>query len=260
MKVSNHVYCRIGEKGDSNNGVVVCDDCCIVVDTATYPGQTKKDLLNLQKITDKKIKYLINTHYHADHTFGNMYFHDVIAHRFCYETLKERTPFYMKYVEENAEDRNQFEGFTIKLPTLVFEKEIILYYSPEIEVTHYGGHTRGSTTVFIPEENILFSGDLLFVGSHPYLADADIIQWIAALEDLMELDVKKIIPGHGEVCTAKEFEIQVKYLETFYEALRDLKEEYTKEELINNVDLLGLPEMDKQERVIKNIEAHYDRV
>lgn len=259
MKVSNRVYCRIGDQEDSNNGFIVCDDCCIVVDTATYPDQTRKDLEDMRKTTDRHIRFLINTHRHGDHTFGNMYFSDIIAHKNCYEKLKEFTPSYMKYIEENME-KERFREFTLKLPNIVFTDELTLFTKPEIVITHYGGHTDGSVTVYIPEEKVLFSGDLLFVGYHPYLGDADIKEWINALEDLLQQDITKIIPGHGELCDKREIKTHIDYLETFSDNLKNLKEKCTKEEICRNPDLLELPEMGNKDRIIRNVETQYDKI
>lgn len=259
MKVSTNVYCRIGGDGESNNGFIVCDECCIVVDTATYPDQTRKDLEDLKKVTDKDIKFLINTHYHGDHTFGNMYFSDIIAHKDCCKKLKERTPYYMDLLQED-EEKERFEGFVIKLPNITFTRELSLSLDPDIVITHYGGHTKGSTTVYVPEEKVLFSGDLLFAGYHPYLGDADILQWINALRDLTTLDATQIIPGHGNICDKREIKTHIDYLETFYTNLKDLKKKYSKEEICKNADLLRLPDMDGEERLTRNIEAQYDKI
>jgi len=259
MKVSKSVYCRIGGDGESNNGFIVCDECCIVVDTTTYPDQTKKDLEDIKKVTDKKIKFLINTHYHGDHTFGNMYFSDIIAHKDCYRKLKERTPHYMELVKED-EEKERFEGFTVRLPTIVFDHELSLFLNPQIVITHYGGHTNGSAIVYIPEERVLFSGDLLFAGYHPYVGDGDIQEWVNALHGLLQLDVKKIIPGHGDICDTREIKTQIEYLETFYNNLKELKKKYSKEEICKNTNLLGLPEMDEEEMVVASIEGQYDKI
>jgi cyclase len=260
MKVSQHVHCRIGEDGESNNGFIVCDDCCIVVDTANYPDQTQKDLEIMRTVTDSPVKFLINTHFHGDHTFGNMFFSDIIAHTDCYRKLKEVTPLYLKHIEDNMEENHRFEGFTITLPTLLFAGELSLMTVPEIVITHYGGHTAGSAAVYIPEEKVLFSGDLLFEGSHPYLADADIQQWIASLKSLLQLDIATIIPGHGQVCDKREIKAHIEYLETFYNNLRELKESYTKEEIFKNLDRLNLPEMEKEYRIQRNVEAQYHKI
>jgi cyclase len=258
-KISDHVCCRIGKKGESNNGFIICDTCSIVIDTATDPDQTTKDLKTLKKITDKKIKYLINTHYHGDHTWGNMYFKDIIAHTSCYTTLKERIPAYLEYIKEEMEPE-KFKTFSIKLPTITFTKELSLHLNPLIVITHHGGHTPGSSTVYIPEDKVLFSGDLLFVGYHPYMGDADILKWISALKNLQKLDITQIIPGHGEICDKKELETHIKYLNTFHANLKNLRESHTKKELIKNPDLLELPKLGKKERITANIEAQYQKV
>ena len=258
MKVSEHVYCRIGEGSESNNGFIVCDECCIVVDTSAYPDLTQEDLKDMREITNKEVKFLINTHYHADHTFGNMFFTDIIAHKNCYESLKEAIPRYMKYVEDDIENKESYKDFVVKLPTLVFTNEITLFEPFEIRLIRCGGHTAGSSIVYIPHEKVLFSGDLLFAGIHPYTGNADIPRWITVLGDLLQLDVTTIVPGHGELCDKEEIKSHIDYLNTLYSTLKDLKKKYTKEEICQNVDLLGLPERDEKEMLAQSLEGLYD--
>jgi cyclase len=260
MRISEHGYCRIGENGESNNGFIVCDDCVIVVDTATSPHQTQKDLENLRTATDKKIKFLINTHYHGDHTFGNMYFSDIIAHKNCYNALKEATPRYIKYIEDNMENKEHFKDFALKLPNIVFSEEVTLFEPFEIRISHCSGHTSGSAIVYIPGEKVLFSGDLLFVGMHPYMGDADINQWITALKYLLQLEIATVIPGHGELCDKEEIKSHIDYLSIFYSSLKGLKKKYTKEEICRNLDLLGLPEKEEKDFLVRNIDIQYDRI
>ncbi len=237
-------------------GFVGCKRSIIVVDTATYPSQTKRDIQEMKEITEKPMKFLINTHYHPDHTFGNMYFEDIIAHTACRKLLKNRSSFY----KEEVQKEEGFEDLTITYPNIVFLEKMVLYCSPEIVLTRLGGHTEGSITVYIPDERILFAGDLIFEGSHPYLGDADIQEWINALKVLLQWDIQKVVPGHGVVCDKKELKKHVDYLTIFYENLTELKEKYSKDELCENPDLLKLPEMNGRERIARNIEAQYDRI
>jgi cyclase len=260
MKVTDHVYCRIGEHGTSNNGWILGNEYCVVVDTATFPDETREDIRAIHKTTDKDIKFLINTHYHPDHTFGNMYFSDIIGHVFCYEKLKEMTPVYLENVKNDTQNKERFQQFLVRLPTLTFTDRITIHAEPGIDVLHQGGHTPGSAVVYIPEEKVLFSGDLLFAGSHPYMGDADITQWIKVLNGLLTLEIRFIVPGHGELCDTREITRHITYLETFLNNLRDLKKKYSKEALIEDPDLLNLPQIEKTERICRNIEAQYDRV
>lgn len=260
MKVTDRVYCRIGEHGTSNNGWILGDEYCLVVDTAAFPDETREDITRIQETTDKAIKFLINTHFHPDHTFGNMYFSDIIGHAFCYEKLKEMIPLYMEDVKKEPQNEKRLQQVQFRLPTLTFRGRITIHAEPDTIVAHKGGHTLGSAVVYIPEEQVLFSGDLLFAGYHPYMGDADLPQWIAALQSLLTLEIKFIIPGHGELCDLKEIVRHITYLETFLDTLKDLKKKYSKETLIQNPSLLDLPHMGNEERICKNINAQYDRV
>ncbi|MBU6997286.1 MAG: MBL fold metallo-hydrolase [Theionarchaea archaeon] len=259
MKITDRVYCRIGEQGTSNIGWILGDEYCTVVDTAMTPEETRQDLQAVGETTDKDIRFLINTHYHPDHTFGNMHFSEIIGHSFCYEKLKEMTPFYMEDAK-NAQNKERFQEFFIKLPTLTFKERVTIHAEPDIEIIHQGGHTPGSAVVYIPEEKVLFSGDLLFAGYHPYMGDADINQWITALHALLSLEFKAIIPGHGEVCDKEEIKRHITYLQAFLDTMRDLKKKYSKETLLEKPYLLDLPQLGNEERIRRNIDAQYHKI
>jgi cyclase len=97
--------------------------------------------------------------------------------------------------------RKKVDGLRITLPTETFEERRDLDLGGvRIEVIHFGGHTPGSSVVWLPEAGVLFAGDLLFVERYPYIGDADVPALIAALKRLRRFDAQTIVPGHGPLC------------------------------------------------------------
>jgi cyclase len=97
--------------------------------------------------------------------------------------------------------RKKIDGLRITLPTEAFEDHRdVAFGGAQIEVIHYGGHTPGSSVVWLPEVGVLFAGDLLFVERYPFIGDADIPALIWALKRLRKLGAQTIVPGHGPFC------------------------------------------------------------
>ncbi len=161
-RLSNSVYAHVYPDPafpDSNRGYIICDKYVVVVDATYLLDNVRNDLEQLRKITDREVRYVINTHYHSDHTYGNCLFGcEIIAHTKCLELMKqERDKQLSGAFEEvkDSEDRKLLEG--VKYPTVLFEESYRLDSDPLIEVTHLGGHTPDLSAVFIPEEKVLFA-------------------------------------------------------------------------------------------------------
>lgn len=201
VKLAEGVYGFIGKQGAANSGFVVTHEGVVVIDT-----QGTKELALLLKnkiheITDKPIVYVINTHYHGDHTFGNQYFKDakeVISH----ENTKKNL------IEKDKQHREQFkkffgedslEGLELTLPTKTFKDTLTLHAGGKtIELVYLGkGHTDGDIIVYLPIERIMFGGDLLYKGRLPWLGDAYSSDWIETLKKLKNFDAGVYMPGHG---------------------------------------------------------------
>jgi len=201
VKLAEGVYGFIGEEGAANSGFVVTGEGVVVIDT-----QGPKDLALLLKkrireITDKPVLYVINTHFHGDHTFGNQYFteaKEIISH----ENTK------INLTEKDKEHREQFkrffgekalEGFELTLPTKTIRDTFLMHVGGKtIELTWLGrGHTDGDIVVYLPAERILFGGDLLYKERLPWLGDAYISEWIVTLDRLKNYDAGIYVPGHG---------------------------------------------------------------
>ncbi len=200
-------------EGDPNSGVVIGDDGVLIVDTTATPAMAQDLIARIRTITDKPIKYVVLSHYHAVRVLGaSAYFAEgaqqVIASRGTYEMIVERGEADMK--SEIERFPRLFAGVEtvpgLTWPTLVFEKEITLFLGKlEVRIAHLGsGHTKGDTVVWLPQQKVLFSGDLVEYDAACYCGDAQLEDWPATLDALQALNPEKLVPGRGPALTTPE--------------------------------------------------------
>ena len=195
-----NVAFRVGKRG-----VLIIDD-----QFAPLAPQIKAAI---EKVTDKPIKYLVNTHHHGDHSGGNVFFKqhtEIVAHENVRRNLIELRPEDVK-----IED--------LGTPTLTYTQEIRVYLDDsQIHVFHLDrGHTSGDSVIYFPEQKIVHMGDLYFNGRHPFIdvrAGASTKGWIHFLEGVLERvpPDTRFIPGHGPVSGAAG-------LRTFLDYLKELR-------------------------------------
>ena len=201
-KLSDHAYAYTAE-GDPNTGVVVGDDAIMVIDTQATPVMAQDVIRHIRTISDKPIRYVVLSHYHAVRVLGASGYgaQHVIASRDTYDLIVERGEADMKSEIERFPRLFQavesVPGLT--WPTLVFEKRMTLWIGKlQVELMQIGrGHTKGDTVVWLPEERILFSGDLVEYQTTPYTGDAYLADWPATLDAIAALKPVKLVPGRG---------------------------------------------------------------
>lgn len=249
--------------GGSNTGFVLCERGAVVVDAAPAPAESRRDVEAVRRITDRPLAALVLTHHHSDHTFGAQAFDcEVIASA---ETDRELRRLGQGYVEETRRHHGHLgrdlKDVTLVYPTRTFEGRMTLDVTPTVEILRMGGHTAGSAVVHVPEDRVLFASDLIFNGVHPYTKGADLARWVAALDEILRMDVEVIIPGHGAVCGKAEVADQRRYLERFRERLGSLKRKgYPLEDVAASLNLLGLPDLHRPRRLIGSVRAHWEEV
>ena len=242
VKVADGVYAAIAKPdglASGNAGFVVGDDGVVIVDTFLTPAAIEELISEIGKVTQQALKYAVNTHYHLDHTGGNQVLvargvpiiaHDNVAkwqttknRRFLRppEELQKRRADIAKQLGETPEDqkdkRAQFERqlrrtdamMTIKLtnPTVTFASGTVHLYLGKREVILFTlpGHTGGDVLAYVPDANVLFTGDMGWSKTLPNLVDATVNDWITSLDKILkEYPTAKFIPGHGGVATAAE--------------------------------------------------------
>lgn len=187
----------------SNAGVIVAPDGVIVVDALGSPALAEELVGLIRAVTDKPIKYVIVTHYHADHIYGLQTFTDlgarVIAHAKAKEYLGSDTA--MLRLDASRQELAPWVNEQTRLvpaQTWVEDDVSLNLAGLNLQIFKMGpAHTIDDIAVYVPSEGVLFAGDLVFRGRIPYVGNADSLGWIHSLDKLIKTDAKVIVPGHG---------------------------------------------------------------
>ncbi len=223
----------------SNAAFVVADGGVLVVDALGSPPLAERLLQEIRKVTPLPIRYVVVTHYHADHIYGLQVFRregaqlvghvaardyigsDVAKQRLAI-SREELFPWVDEHTEVLAPDLWLGEGGREEMTLHVGRSEFLL--------RHVGpSHTREDLVVYMPQTGLLFAGDLVFRGRIPFVGQADSGRWIAALDRLIELQPRTVLPGHGPVShePAADLRLTRDYLDhlrrTMGEAARNLE-------------------------------------
>ncbi len=179
-------------------GVVVGSDWAVAIDTLSFPEETLEVRDFIEQELKVPVRYVINTHYHADHSWGNCYFPGsiVIAHNLCRTLLEERG---IPSMEEARSQNNSFDKSKIILPQMTFEDGGLSLKVDKKTLTliPLPGHSADGIGVLSEEDRILFSGDVFM--PIPYLVDGDFEATINSLELIRTMGLENIVQGHGEV-------------------------------------------------------------
>jgi cyclase len=223
-RLSEHVYAAVDFKNASpagnsfgvNTGIVVGNDAVLVVDTRISAKKAQEFIADIKKITNKPIKYVVNTHYHLDHSWGNCEFVKLGAVVIGHENgckLASRYKEGMSHPEYYGMTAEDLNGTTLSPPTITFKDAMLVDLGGVTVSLSYLGfsHTNDGIIALVDQDGVLFAGDILFVQYHPSMGDADIQGWLKALAKLESTPAKIIVPGHGPVST----EADVKDLEVY---------------------------------------------
>jgi glyoxylase-like metal-dependent hydrolase (beta-lactamase superfamily II) len=201
-KLSDHAYAYTAE-GDPNTGIVIGDDAVMVIDTQATPVMAQDVIRRIRTVTDKPIRYVVLSHYHAVRVLGASGYEPehVIASRDTYDLIVERGEADMKSeIERFPRLFRAVESVPgLTWPTIVFEKRMTLMLGKlRVEIMQVGrGHTKGDTVVWLPDDRVLFSGDLVEYDATPYTGDAYLQDWPATLDAIAALGPEKLVPGRG---------------------------------------------------------------
>ncbi len=204
-KLSDNAYAYTAE-GDPNTGVIIGDDAVMIIDATATPVMAQDVVRRVRQVTDKPIKYVTLTHYHAVRVLGASGYkphglQDIIASKPTHELIVERGQQDMdSEIGRFPRLFNAVESVPgLTWPTVVVDGELTLWMGNlEVKIWHPGrGHTKGDTVVWLPQQKILFSGDLVEADAACYTGDAYLADWPATLDKLAALKPEKLIPGRG---------------------------------------------------------------
>jgi cyclase len=205
----------------ANAGVVVGSKAALVVDTLISAKAGQQLLDDVRKVTKLPILWVVNTHYHLDHAWGNCVFTAegarVIGASPAPKLLAELGPQGLEHPEQHGLTKADLEGTTIAPATVSFAGTMdIDLGGVAVELRSLPhGHCPDNLLVWVAQDKVLFSGDLLFVGCHPFLGEGDIKGWLADLDVVSSIGADKIVPGHGRLATAKDIAEMKEYLKAF---------------------------------------------
>ena len=209
-QISEHAWAYTAE-GDPNTGIVIGDDCVLVADTQATPAMAEDVIRRIREVTDKPIKYVVLTHYHAVRVLGaSAYGADhILASQDTYELIVERGE------QDKASEIGRFPRLFAGVetvppgmtwPTMTFTGKMTVWLGKlEVQLLQLGrGHTKGDTVVWLPGEKALLSGDLVEFDATPYAGDAYFQDWPKTLDNIAALKPRALVPGRGAALTTPE--------------------------------------------------------
>jgi len=197
-------------EGDPNSGIIVGDDGVAVVDAQATPDAAAEVIARVAKVTDKPIKYVLLTHYHAARTLGASAFKgaEIIASDATRVLIAERGKDDMQ--SEIGRFPRLFRGADsipgLTWPTVTFPDQVSLWLGRrEVRILHIGrGHTAGDAIAVVPDAGVVFAGDLVANNFASYGGDAHFDDWLATLDSLAEMQANVLLPGRGAALVAPD--------------------------------------------------------
>lgn len=197
-------------EGDPNSAVIIGDDGCLVFDAQATPAMANKVIERVRSVTDKPIKYVVLSHYHAVRVLGASAYQaqGIIASQETYRLIEERGQ--QDWDSEYGrfprlfQDAESIPGLT--WPTLAFDGEMSVFLGKrEVRLMQLGaGHTSGDIVAWVPDAQVMFTGDLVEYHSACYCGDAYLREWPATLNEIREFNPKAIAPGRGDALKGLE--------------------------------------------------------
>ena len=190
-------------EGDPNSGIIVGPDSVLVVDAQATPIMAQALIDRVRQVTDKPIRHVVLTHYHAVRVLGASAFvgAEIIASDVCRAMTVERgqadTDSEIGRFPRLFRGRDSIPGLT--WPTLTFHRRMTLWLGAlEVQIIHIGrSHTAGDTVIWLPGPRVLFAGDVVEFGATPYCGDAHFKDWPATLDAAAALGPVALVPGRG---------------------------------------------------------------
>lgn len=197
-------------EGDPNSGVIIGEESVMVIEAQATPALAQNVISKIKAVTNKPIKYLVLTHYHAVRVLGASAYQadEIICSEKTLEMINERGM--QDWASEFQRFPRLFDNHEsipgLTYPTKTFKNKMTLDLGNKpVEILHLGeGHTRGDAVVWLPNEKILFAGDLVEYNATPYCGDAQLKRWPHTLDAISNLSPHGLVPGRGDALTNKE--------------------------------------------------------
>ncbi len=217
FSIGDSIFVTENSNGAANSGLIIGDKGVMMVDSTFFPSKAKRIAEFLSTITSKVLLYVVNTHYHLDHTLGNCAVDaPVVGNVLTKEYLEN---FDLESFKFSLEPMIQKELKNAKfvLPSVTFKNKITFDLgNKSVEIVHVGGHTPDSCIVYVWPDAVCFCGDLVFSKYHAEIeTESDVGKWIQKLKKIREKPLKWIVPGHGPTGGIGDINDMITYLEKF---------------------------------------------
>lgn len=240
-RVSDDIYVFTSEAyAQVTAGAVIYPDGAVLIDTLAFPSETLeiKDFLEKRLMT--RVRYVINTHYHADHTNGTCLFPgaQVIGHRECRERLDSVGRRGLAQAKEQNQELSELE---IVLPQLLLtDGPLYLHLGKKtLHLFHTPGHSPDSISVLLREDRILFAADLMM--PLPHIVDGDFDNMVHSLQAIPAMGLENVVQGHGEVVLRGEIDEAVrsnlKYLDAIRKKVEQLVRKGKPRDLVRDISI-----------------------
>ena len=237
VEVASDVFAVLNSSVDTalggfgaNQGFVLLEESALVFDTGFSKFQADFLVKAIRKISDKPIRFVVNSHDHSDHMFGNSIVaraeHSrasdavdsilIISHDLCRMRMRQFFQRRLDGYRSNAELGEFLGEVELHLPNFSYSDNSLRIHLEGLEMyllhPETGAHTLGDTVLALPKSGVLFAGDIIWNRFYPNLEDANLEGWIDFLADLDVTTYHKLVPGHGDIANSKDFDEFFSYL------------------------------------------------
>ncbi|HEX7594079.1 MAG TPA: MBL fold metallo-hydrolase [Anaerolineae bacterium] len=240
-RVTENIYVFTSEVyAQVTAGAIVTSEGTVVIDTLPFPNETREMLAFVRAESKRGVRYVINTHHHADHVYGNYLFEeaDIISGEKCREVMRKSGE---KNLAEAKAQTPELAEVVLRLPNLTFPEKMTLHLGERVlRLIPMLGHSQDGIGVYVEGEKILFAGDAVMPLPYIFWGDRVVLQ--ETLRSIKEMNLENIVQGHGEVLLKGEIDetldTSTAYLDCIYEKVKaKLSTRTSKERLINEITL-----------------------
>lgn len=257
-----HAYLQLpGGWCVSNAGVIAGGDGALVIDTLATESRARKLREVVDGLAPGPVRTIVNTHHHGDHNFGNHIFGPsaaIVAHDLARTEMQE-TGMALTALWPQV----KWGEIRVSLPTLTFTDRVTAYVGDRrVELIHVGpAHTTNDVVVWLPDEGVLFAGDVLLSGATPFALFGSIAGSLEAIAQLRALAPRVVVCGHGPIAGPEILDRNREYFEWIGQlALDGLARELTPLQLAREADAAQFADLLDGERIVGNLHRAYDEL
>ncbi len=240
----------------NNTGIILGAETVLMIDQTSTVDRARALMDMVAQVGgDRAVAGLVNTHHHGDHTFGNFLLPTTVpiyGHELAREDILATGTSVVQFFEGP-----EWGDIIIRAPDVTFTDRLTVWAGERrIELIHFGtpAHTTNDVVAYLPDERIVFAGDLLFNGGMPFALQGSVVGWIGVMDQLADLDAGRWVPGHGPVSDGGNLAVVKGYLEL----VRDTAEQaraagISPLEASQQLDLGEYSDLDDDERLVGNM-------